>query len=181
MPLAGRCSFGGLGKRQPWREKQPRQLVQWTSSCCQAWRRGLGQRVPGPSWSAELGAEKQQQGPGPSPSPAQTRCESMGKPSALNCGWEDGGEKSSVKEHQWYPGQGWNMSSETSRHSASLHAHIYTPTTQMQLWSLGRRQAGNRQLFSTQSGLTCSQNSLWAMERAVATLPGLCNISSSKN
>ena len=90
----------------------------------------------GPSWSAELGAEKQQQGPGPSPSPAQTRREPTGKPStlscgweddaeksALSCGWEDDGEKSSVNEHQWYPGQGWNTSSETSRRSASLCAH----------------------------------------------------------
>ena len=148
----------------------------------------------GPSWSAELGAEKQQQGPGPSPSPAQTRREPTGKPStlscgweddaeksALSCGWEDDGEKSSVNEHQWYPGQGWNTSSETSRRPASLCAHIHTPATQMQLWSLGRRQVGNRQLFSTQSGLTCSQKSLWAEERAVAALPGLHNISSSKD
>jgi len=135
----------------------------------------------GPSWSAELGAEKQQQGPGPSPSPAQTRREPTGKPSTLSCGWEDDGEKSSVNEHQWYPGQGWNTSSETSRRPASLCAHIHTPATQMQLWSLGRKQAGDRQLFSTQSGLTCSQKSLWAEERAVAALPGLHNISSSKD
>ena len=81
----------------------------------------------GPSWSAELGAEKQQQGPGPSPSPAQARREPTGKPSTLSCGWEDDGEKSSVNEHQWYPGQGWNTSSETSRRPASLCAHIHTP------------------------------------------------------
>lgn len=58
----------------------------------------------GPSWSAELGAEKKHQEADPSPSPAQTRGESTGKPSALSSG-RDGG-KSSVNEHWWYPGQG---------------------------------------------------------------------------